>query len=156
MAETKDYSKQKAGTTISPTKFGRLLEKLGFKEGLNFNQKLMKPVQMSIKAVDQALKAAKWAGAGRLAAAQAVYALATSDTRSPTKDKDRGSPSKPSKVVSKKMMTAQMNLAARRAMKIEKEARAKRAAAGKNKNKKPMKRPSSIGAPMKRPKGIEK
>lgn len=137
MAETKDYSKQKAGTTISPTKFGRLLEKLGFKEGLNYNQKLMKPVQMSIKAVDQALKAAKWVGAGRLAAAQAVYALATSNTRSPVKDKDRGSPSKPSKVVSKKMMAAQMNLAARRAMKIKKEE-------DKNKNKKPMKRPSGI------------
>jgi|TARA_R110000823_G_C15552023_1_gene459432 hypothetical protein len=137
MAETKDYSKQKAGTTISPTKFGRLLEKLGFKEGLNFNQKLMKPVQMSIKAVDQALKAAKWVGAGRLVAAQAVYALATSDTRSPTKDTDRGSPSKSSKVVDQKMMAAQMNLATRRAKKIkEKE--------DNDKNKKPMKRPSGI------------
>lgn len=117
MAEPKDYSKQKAGTTISPTKFGRLLEKLGFKEGLNYNQKLMKPVQMSIKAVDQALKAAKWAGAGRLAAAQAVYALATSDTRSPTKDKDRGSPSKSSKVVTAKMDAAKKRLAERRAKK---------------------------------------
>jgi hypothetical protein len=142
----KDYS----GTRkpISSSMWGKAAEVLGFKEGLSPAQIKTKMATLAQKTTMQAMKRAGWAGAAITQGANLLVGMNSKQNQNKVADKDRGSPSKLSKVVSKKMMTAQMNLAARQAAKIKKEE-------DKKKNKKPMKRPSSIGAPMKRPSSIK-
>jgi hypothetical protein len=134
---------------ISPTMWGKAAEVLGFKEGLSPAQIKTKMATLAQKTTRQAMKRAGWAGAAITQGANLLVGMNSKKNQNKVADKDRGSLSKSSKVVDEKMMTAQMNLAARRARQI-KEKKEKE-----DKNKKPMKRPSSIGAPMRRPKSIK-
>jgi|DEB0MinimDraft_6_1074348.scaffolds.fasta_scaffold179665_1 LysM repeat protein len=56
MAETKDYSKQKAGTKISKSMIGKIAEALGIKKGLTPGQLKLVKADINKKNVSQILK----------------------------------------------------------------------------------------------------
>jgi len=99
---------------ISPTMWGKVAEVLGFKEGLSPAQIKTKMATLAQKTTKQAMKRAGWAGAAIIQGANLLVAMNNKKNQNKVADTDRGSPSKPSKVVTAKMEAAKKRLSKRR------------------------------------------